>query len=134
MTIEDKLKIYILSKYKSIRKFTESAKIPYTTIDGMLKRGILNSNIKNVILVCRTLGISADELINGKIVPFKASEHILIADIPDMIDYIRTHKEEYSDLNIDGLPLNDLETEIFLNGMDLSVRFIRESRLKKWMK
>ena len=37
MTIEEKLKEYILVKYKSIREFTLSAGIPYSTVDAILK-------------------------------------------------------------------------------------------------
>ena len=64
---EDVLKDLILSKYKSIRDFTTQADIPYTTVDSVLKRGVLKSNVDTVIKICQFLGISADALINGEI-------------------------------------------------------------------
>ena len=69
MTTEDRLKDYILSNYKSIRSFVATIDLPYTTVDGILKRGIENSSLGNVFKICRALSIDADELANGKIVP-----------------------------------------------------------------
>ena len=76
---EDVLKDLILSKYKSIRDFTTQANIPYTTVDSVLKRGVLKSNVDTVIKICQFLGISADALINGEI---KSTTHSNI--VPDM--------------------------------------------------
>ena len=68
MTIEEKLKQYIKSRYSSIREFTIRYDIPYTTIDSVFKRGINNSTISTIIRICKALGISADELADGRIV------------------------------------------------------------------
>ena len=68
MTIEDKLKKLILSKYKSIREFTTTIDIPYSTLDTILKRGIRKSNVDNIIKICESLDISADALVNGEII------------------------------------------------------------------
>lgn len=68
MTIEERLKDLILSKYKSIREFTNTIQIPYSTLDTILKRGIRNSNVDNVIKICESLNISADALANGDII------------------------------------------------------------------
>lgn len=89
MTIEEKLKNYILTKHKSIREFVKCTGLPYSTVDGILKRGIANSSIGNILIICKTLQISADELANGKIVPItkKTSRHIFIAEIPEMLDF-----------------------------------------------
>lgn len=71
MTTEEKLKEYIIEKYKSLRNFvnTSGIDIPYTTIDGIFKRGLNNSGISNVIKLCDALNISVDELVKGNIVP-----------------------------------------------------------------
>ena len=70
-TLEERLKAYILASYKSMREYvnTSGIDIPYTTIDGMLKRGIHNASISNVLKLCNNLNISADELAKGNIVP-----------------------------------------------------------------
>lgn len=65
MTIEEKLKDHILTRYKSVREFTIEANIPYTTLDSIFKRGIGNSSVSNVIKICRALNISADKLADG---------------------------------------------------------------------
>lgn len=64
---EDLLKEKILSEYKSIREFTQKIEMPYSTLDTILKRGIRNASVDNVIRICDFLGISTDALINGKI-------------------------------------------------------------------
>lgn len=63
------LKEYILTKYKSIREFTMESGIPYSTMATILKRGIQNSGVTNIIRICKALDISADELAKGNIVP-----------------------------------------------------------------
>ena len=74
MTIEEQLKEYILDRYKSLRNFvnTSGIDVPYTTIDGIFKRGIYNASINNVLKLCKVLNISADELADGHIVPLTA--------------------------------------------------------------
>lgn len=64
--IEEKLKNYIIEKYGSIRQFSMTIDIPYTTVDSILKRGIDNSNVGNVIKMCKALNISVDNLIDSK--------------------------------------------------------------------
>ena len=74
MTIEDELKCLILERYKSLREFALEAEVPYTTVDSMLKRGIMNASIGKVIKICRHLGISVDGLAEGEIVPYEKSD------------------------------------------------------------
>lgn len=133
MTIEEKMKKYILTKHKSIREFVKCADLPYSTVDGILKRGIANSSIGNVLKICKALQISADELANGKIVPVntKASRHVFFTEVPEMLEYMRNHPDEYSDLTVDGQPLNELEWETMLNSLTLSVSFVRNIRRDK---
>lgn len=63
--IEEKIKKMILEKYGSIRQFAFKINVPYTTIDSILKRGIDNSNVGNVIKMCKALNISVDKLIDN---------------------------------------------------------------------
>jgi len=66
--IEDDLKYLILRKYKSIREFANVINMPYSTIDSIFKRGLQNSGLANIIVICRELGISVDSLAEGAIV------------------------------------------------------------------
>ncbi len=76
MSIENNIKKLILDRYKSMRRFSEISKLPYTTLVGMLDRGITNASIQNVIKICQTLNIDADALAAGVIKEKPASEII----------------------------------------------------------
>ena len=80
MTIEDKLKSLILSKHKSLRDFCITINIPYSTLTSILKRGVGNASISNILKICRYFNISADELANGNITP------ISVSNIPSLTD------------------------------------------------
>lgn len=64
--LEEKLKKLIIDKYGSVRRFSFKIDIPYTTVDSILKRGIDNSNVGNVIKICKALNISIDNLLEDK--------------------------------------------------------------------
>lgn len=64
--LEEELKQIIIEKYGSVRQFSFKINIPYTTVDSILKRGIDNSNVGNVIKMCKALNISIDNLIDKK--------------------------------------------------------------------
>ena len=108
MTAEEKLKELILSRYQSIREFTIAIDIAYSTFDTIMKRGIRNANVSNVIKICNALHISADALADGEIatVTFVSNE-INTAPlqfetvIKDFKTYLLSH-----DLTIDGKALN----------------------------
>ncbi len=70
-SIEEKIKDTIIDKYGSLAEFSRKSKIPYTTIDSMLKRGIKNANVLNVIKLCDALEISVDKIKDGIIEPVK---------------------------------------------------------------
>ena len=63
--LEEKIKNLIINKYGSIRQFALKINIPYTTIDSILKRGIDNSNVSNVLKMCNALGLSVDKTIES---------------------------------------------------------------------
>lgn len=63
---EERLKNLIIEKYGSVRQFSFKIGIPYTTVDSILKRGIDNSNVGNVIKICKALNISIDTLLDNK--------------------------------------------------------------------
>lgn len=73
MTVEKQLQNYILSKYRSIREFTQVIDMPYSTFATILNRGVDNSSVTNIIKICKGLGISADDLANGDITPISSS-------------------------------------------------------------
>lgn len=72
---EIKLREIILEKYGSLKKFCEIIDMPWTTLDSILKRGIANSNITNVMKITKELGIDTESLASGIIInSFKNAE------------------------------------------------------------
>ena len=66
--LEARLKELIIEKYGSLKKFSEAINMPCTTLDSILKRGVANSNISNVLKITKELGINAEKLVEGNIV------------------------------------------------------------------
>ncbi len=64
--VEENLKKLILEKFGSLRNFAIKIDLPYTTLDSIMKRGISNSNVANVIKICKGLNISPDKLIDER--------------------------------------------------------------------
>ena len=65
--LESKVKSLIIDKYGSLKKFTEIIDMPWTTLDSILKRGIANSNITNVLKITKELGLDAEKLVDGEL-------------------------------------------------------------------
>ena len=68
MTREELLKDYILKQYKSVREFCMANNYPYSTVDSIFKRGMMNSSVSIMISICDRLGIDLESLIDGEIV------------------------------------------------------------------
>lgn len=76
--LENKLKELIIEKFGSVRQFSIKINIPYTTVDSILKRGIDNSNVENIIKICNALDVSIDNLLNDReIIPNNISNNNL---------------------------------------------------------
>ena len=127
MTIENKLKELILSRYRSVLEFTQSIDMPYATMTSIFKRGIQNSSVTNIIRICKALGISADELANNRIVPAK-NHKTHMTEINDIIDFTKRNLRDYDDLTIDGEPMSKNEIDMILDALDLSMGMIKRNR------
>lgn len=136
MSIEEKLKQLILQKYGTMREFSKQIGMSQSTFSTIMSRGIHKASIGNIIKICKALQISADELANNRIVPIKKeqSSHVLFSDIPEMLEYMKINRNEFSDLTIDNKPLSDLEYDTVLNCLTLSIEFVRDLREKKKIK
>lgn len=78
MTIEEELKQRIIQKSGSVNKFAQDCGVSQSTIATMFSRGVDKTNINTIIKICKTLGISTDELANGRITPIGEIERPLI--------------------------------------------------------
>ena len=65
---EFKIREMIIERYGSLKKFCDIIDMPWTTLDSILKRGIANSNITNVMKITKELGVDTESLASGKIV------------------------------------------------------------------
>lgn len=65
---ELKIKEMIINRYGSLKKFCEVIDMPWTTLDSILKRGVANSNISNVMKITRELGVDTESLASGTII------------------------------------------------------------------
>lgn len=119
--LEEKIKNLIIEKYGSVRQFSLKIDVPYTTIDSILKRGIDNSNVSNVIKMCKALGISVDKSIeNNELISNLDFDNATMIDI------------EFDTVQIPvlgkipaGIPLEAIEDEYAVDTIDIP---------KEWLK
>lgn len=62
MTKDEKIKYLINLKFGSVKNFSDKIGLPYTTVDSILKRGILKSNVLNALKICKFLDIDINDL------------------------------------------------------------------------
>lgn len=130
MSIEEKVKALILSRYGNLKSFSAASGIRYSTVYAMFTRGFGNSGIQNVIRMCKTLEISVDDLAEGRIVsvsPEVPAEPDL-REIPVKIMYARQNLHDCDKYSIYGKPLTIREAEIVLDALDFAVRLIKKLR------
>lgn len=100
MNTEQQLKELVIAKFGSIRNFALQIKMPYSTVDSIFKRGILNASVTNIIRICDVLEISVDSLSRGIVEP---------KVMPDAATHLTTGEQEllriYRSLNSTGKDL-----------------------------
>lgn len=129
MSTEDKLKDLILKRYHSIREFTIAIDIPYTTMDSIFRRGVGNSSVSNVIKICKALGISADALADGEIVPVKQRTPTPINDRFEVKEIISDTKDRLihsGEITLDGKPIGKAGIESIIDAMDVGIEIARK--------
>ena len=130
MTIEERLKELILSKYGTVKDFANLTDLPYGTVDTILRRGIHKASVTNIIKICQTLGISTDELAKEKIVSIdkKTINRSHMTEMLDIVVYAKRNINDFSDLTIDGKKMTKSEIEMLIDAVDVTIRFIKRSR------
>ena len=83
-----------LEKYGSLKKFSETIDMPWTTLDSILKRGMANSNITNVLKITRELGLDAEKIVDGDIVYSNKQEPTILAAHFDGEEYTEDELKE----------------------------------------
>jgi len=124
MTIEERLREYILAKYGTVKDFADKCGLPYGTVMTNLKRGIMNSSAHNILTMCETLQISADGLANGQIISLTEQPP---AQYEELLPYMRSllASEEFS---VDGTPLTSDELTKVVEAVEIATEMIRRKR------
>lgn len=132
MTIEEKLRELILSRYKSLRDFVQHADMSYSTVDSILRRGIANSSLTNILKLCKALNISADELANNMIVTnAEVKDYKLSADIGELVKIAKMNVQEYESLTLDGKLITQEELEVILDAIDIGIEIVRRKKRRE---
>ena len=63
MNIEEDILREIKYKYKTVKSFSNIINLPYTTVDSILKRGILNSSVNNVVKIFVELDLDLEKTV-----------------------------------------------------------------------
>lgn len=129
MTIEEKLKDLILSRYNSVREFTLIIDMPYTTLDSIFRRGVGTSSVANIIKICKELGISADALAEGEIVAASEFLHPQVSPSHEIREILAQTKIRliYQDgLTLEGEPIDRKMLTEIAQGIDVSYETIRK--------
>ena len=109
MSREEFLRTIIEDRYGSLRAFTKNIGMPYTTLVSILKRGIGNTSVDNILKICKHLGIPPESLYEDDIFFQDKSNITLIRNITQLsaenkklvFDYINFLKNyTHTDLEI----------------------------------
>lgn len=126
MTTEQKLRDFILMRFGSIREFTQYIDMPYSTFATILSRGLDSASINNILRICQGLGISADALANGQIVPVSKMDHGNETDLLVEFEAFLGRIRNSGDLVIKGRPLNQTQVDELMDileiGFEIGVR------------
>lgn len=128
MTVEERLKDLILKRYYSVREFTIAIDMPYSTLDSIFKRGVANSNVTNVVKICKALGISTDALADGEIVPIQKNHKEPINDRFEVNDILEETKDLLTHcgfVTLDGKPIDKDGIESIIDAMDIGVEMAK---------
>ena len=118
MTIEEELKQYIIENFGSITNFCKQIGMSQSTLSTIFKRGIQRTSITKIFAICDGLGISADAIAQGEIIPRE------MLDCSEYTDYYYI----FDHMLVDGKKLNEYEIFHMKMAYDNSADLIRKMR------
>lgn len=127
MTIEEKLKDLIQERYSSIREFTLKIDMSYSTFDSILRRGIQNATVSNILKICDALHISADALANGEIVPLYKSRpgKEEPQDVAEILALAKQQLLSNKALMFNGKPADEESIQSILSAMEIGIEMAK---------
>ena len=100
--------------------------MPYSTFATILSRGLDSASVNNILKICQGLGISADHLANGQIVPVSKIDHEARTDLLVEFEAFSARIRSAKGLVVKGRPLNREQVDELLNvleiGFEIGVR------------
>lgn len=118
--IENALHDLIISRYGTMSAFSVAAGLPVSTLKTILTRGLDRATIKNLMLICSTLGLSLDGLAQGRLVSAAADA----SEPVDVADLLRLFGSR--DLVAGGRVLSAREKTLLLDMMSASVEIVKK--------
>lgn len=128
MTVEERLKDLILKQYGTMKNFTDHIGVPNSTFANILRRGVQNANVVTIIKICQALGISTDDLAEGRIVALNRSEKAP-TKIEDLFDELKRQLLNADNLTLADLPATAEEIMLLVNNLDVSLEVIKKKRM-----
>lgn len=131
MSLEDRLKDLIKQKNRTVKDFALEHNIKYTTLAAILKRGVMNSTIENIVALCTALNISVDALVDGKIIELPQNdldEDYRTDDFYDLVFTYVHYFEEHDQCALDFMPMSRDEINFFNDSLQLVFDVLRLKR------
>ncbi|WP_445440973.1 helix-turn-helix domain-containing protein [Clostridium beijerinckii] len=104
----------------SLNKLKEECGISYATLHDIENGKSQNLNSKNLEIVAKALSATVDELLNIESIEY------VVDDISDTLDAIF----ESDELKLDGIALNEYESEFLKDFFKAGINRIREKRVE----
>lgn len=136
MTIEDKLKDLIISKYGNLSNFSKEINMANSTLATIMKNGIHKANVTNIIKICKHLGISTDELARNRIVPVTVDpkNEFKMREMRDVLKFYKLNLKSYKGCTVDGMPIDEEDARILLDAMDFALELIKRKKEREMTK
>ena len=99
----------------------------YTTVVGMLKRGVHNANIDNVIALCNALNISADALAENRIEE-KGNPVAAETDLAAILENLAIRVQTDKSMTFDGAPITKWEVGTTKKSIEFMLSVMRAGR------
>lgn len=129
MTIEYQLKELIISKYGNMISFSKSIGMPNSTLATILTKGVAKANIKNIIMISTALGISADELANGRIV-FRETPLENRIELTAFFAKTKLDLMSYDRVTIGDYELTKKDRQTVIDMLEMSLDWINRDRMR----
>lgn len=117
--VEADLKQLIIDRFGSLSKFSEVIDMPWTTLDGVIKRGVNKANITSLIKICEGLNIDCESLYYGKLLP----KQDMLKEDP-LSEKEQMHIKKYRTLSEHGKKMAD-------SFLDMQYEYEKEESMKE---